>query len=440
MIGLLAVLVPVVGLIGCNKPAAQAGRGTREGVAVKAVTLQRISVQRKVELSGTLLSLDQAKVSSEAAGVVRAVPIQIGSEVQAGDVLVQLDEREAKFALDRAESSLRQTEAQLGINGTTQKDLPADDQIAAVRQAAATRDDARANLARVERLMARGLLAQADLETAQTKFKVADATYQSVFDSSRSLKASLQDRRASYELAKKKLADTAIKAPVTGLIADRLVQVGEYILLNAPVAVVVQVNPLKLKTALQERYAGLISPGLSVTFRVESFPKDTFEGQVAYVSPAIDQATRTFVVEALVENKDRRLKPGFFAKGTLTTQLDANVIAVSEDAVATLAGVSSVFVIEDGKIRQQQVTLGGKQGKAFEIVEGLKGNEVLAGSSLSNLATGTPVRAGEGDAGAAAGATPAAGASGPGGKAGGGEGRSGGGRRGGRSGQRGGQQ
>ncbi|MCX6552615.1 MAG: efflux RND transporter periplasmic adaptor subunit, partial [Acidobacteria bacterium] len=284
----------------CSRSAAPAGRGgPRDGVSVRATNIQRISVQRQVELSGTLMSLDQARVSAEAPGVVRDVPIQIGTEVRPGDVLVQLDPRELQYALDRAESSFRQTEAQLGMT-PGQANPPPDEQIASVRSAAATRDDARSNLERVQRLVGRGLLAPVELENAQSKLKVAEATYQSAFDGARSLKASLQDRRASWELAKKKLADTSIRAPVAGIVSDRLVQPGEFISTNTAVAVVVQIHPLKLRTALQERYAGLIAPTLPVEFRVESFPTETFKGKIAHVSPSVDQATRTFVVEALV--------------------------------------------------------------------------------------------------------------------------------------------
>ncbi len=144
------------------------------------------------------------------------------------------------------------------------------------------------------------------------------------------------------------------------------------------------------------------------------------------MSPSVDQATRTFVIEALVGNQDQRLKPGFFAKGVLTTKLDSNVPAVTEDAVATLAGVSSVYVIENGTIRQQQVILGVKQGKLVEITDGLKGDETLAASGLSNLATGTPVKIGTGQSAPGAGGGPRGDGSGRRGQGGGQRGQRGG--------------
>jgi len=372
------------------------GRGGGGGAAVHVDTspLQRISLERRVDLSGTLVSPDQARVSSEVAGVIRDVPVQLGSEVRVGDVLVRIEPREIALALDRAESALRQVEAQLGIDRTQNKQPPPDDQIASVRQAMANRDDARAAFDRAQQLNGRGLLPKSDRDTAETRLKVSEANYEAAVDTVRSLKASLQDRRASYELAQKKLNDAVVRAPVAGSVSERLVQPGEFIRENTPVATIVQMSPLKLKTAIQEKNAGVIKVGQTVDFVVEAFVDKTFHGRVAYVSPAVDQATRTFPVEVLVDNADRTLKPGFFAKGTVLTRIDDEVLAAPDDAVSTMAGVSTVYVVEDGKARQQQVTLGARQDQVVEIVEGLKGNEVLATSNVNQLATGTPVRTG----------------------------------------------
>jgi RND family efflux transporter MFP subunit len=404
----------------CEKTAGQAagpgggragGRGGRgSAVATETTTVQRMSVQRQVDLSGTLLSPDQAKISSEVAGIIREVHVQLGTEVRAGDVLVRLEPSELKFALDRAESALRQVEAQLGIDRVQDKQPPPDEQIASVRQAIANRDDARQAFERAQNLNGRGLLTRADRDTAETRLKVTEANYQAALDTVHSLKASLQDRRASYELAQKKLSDAVIKAPIAGSISERLVQPGEFIRENTQVATIVQMSPLKLKTAIQEKNASLIHPGQAVEFDVEAFLNRKFKGKIAYVSPSVDQATRTFAVEAMVDNSDRHLKPGFFAKGVVLTSIDEKVLAVPDDAVSTLAGVSTVYVIENGKARQQQITLGARQNKLVEVTGGLTGDEVLAIANLNQLATGVSVAIGKAGADAAnASGTPGAG-------------------------------
>ena len=391
---LTLTLTSVPGFLACGKKEVPAGIADRpQAVVIKTAPLQRITIQRQIDVSGTLISPDQAKVSSEVAGVVREVRVELGHEVRPGEVLVQLEPRELEIALRRAASQLKQTEAQLGIDGVRIKEPPPDEQIAVVRTAVANRDDARAQLARTRMLMSQKLIAQADLDTVETRVKVTEAAYQAALETVQSLKATLQDRRAAVELAQKKLQDAAIKAPVGGAVSERLVQVGEFIPEQTPVVTIVQMNPLKLRTAVQERNAELIRPNQPVQFRVESLPGKVFEGRVAFISPAVDQATRTFPVEVLVDNGARMLKPGFFAKGVILTRKDENVLAVPEEAVSTLAGVSAVFVIEKDKARQQTVTIGARDGKLLEVLSGLKGDEVLATSNLSQLATGVAVQA-----------------------------------------------
>jgi HlyD family secretion protein len=404
--------------------AGRGGRGTGTGqpVNVRTASVQRISVQRSVELSGTLISPDQARVSSEVAGIVRDVLIEIGQEVNAGQELVRLDTTELNLALQRAESALRQTEAQLGIADASQ--MPPDDQISAIRTAAANRDDARSQLARAQELFSKGLSSRADFDTAETRVKVTEATYQSAVENVQAFKASLQDRRAAYELAKKKLSDAVIRAPLAGAIAERTVQRGEYIRENTPVVTIVRMNPLKLRTAVQEKYANLIRQNQAVDFKVEPYPNDMFHGRIAYISPAVDQTTRTFTAEILVDNPAHKLKPGFFTKGDILLSRDENVLAVPEETVSNLSGVSSVYVVENGVVRQTNIEAGEHEGKFIEVLSGLKGNEILAASNLNELVTGT--RVGIGDDEGAQGGDPAAGDSqrrggrggGPGGKGG----------------------
>ena len=383
-------------------PGAEAGGGGRGGgrgagggapVAIKTTNVQKMSVQRQVDLAGTLISPDQAKVSAEASGRIEKVLVEIGSEVKVGTPLVRLEPTELKLALARAESALRQTRAQLGMSGPIGKNdqMPADDDIGSVRNALASMTDARATAERSRTLFARNLISPVDLQTAETRLKVAEAAYQSAADTARGTKALLQDRRAAYDLAAKKVNDATVKSPIAGVVSDRPVMVGEFIAERANVATVVQVNPLKLRTGVQERHAGIIEPGQVVEFRVESFGNTLFKGTVAYVSPSLDQTMRTFTIEALVDNEDRRLKPGFFAKGAIMTKLDDGVMAVPDSAVSTLAGVSSVYVVKDGRITQTPISLGVRQGNLWEVLSGLNGDETLASSRLNELATGSRI-------------------------------------------------
>src|SRR5437879_1091453 len=151
-----------ISLLGCSQQNTttkdQKGLGQRGGgreaqvVNARTKTVLRISVQRTADLSGTLVSPDQARVSSEVAGIVRDVLVEIGQEVKVLQELVRLDTVELNLALERAESALRQTEAQRGIDPSRENQIPPDDQISTIRTAAANRDDPPAQPARAEAL------------------------------------------------------------------------------------------------------------------------------------------------------------------------------------------------------------------------------------------------------------------------------------------------
>ena len=361
----------------------------RPAVKVETRPLQRMRVERRVDVAGTLTSPDTVRVSTQVAGIVGQVAIELGTEVRQGDLLVRLDPRELTLTVTRAESALRQVEAQLGLTAGSHE--PADEDVASVRQARAARDDARNAYMRAQQLTARQLLAKVELDSAETRLKIAEASYQAAIDNARSLKAALEDRRAALDLARKRLDDSLVRAPVSGAVAERTVQAGEFVRENTTVATIVRMDALVLETAIQERHAGVIRPGQQVEFVVEAFPKRLFHGTVTYLGPAIDPATRTFPIEVAVPNREHELRPGFFAKGAVLTHTDPQVLAAPEAAVSTLAGVSAVFVIADGKARQQEVTVGTRQDGLIEIVDGLAGSERLATSQLNQLATGSRV-------------------------------------------------
>ena len=191
----------------CTQPAGgQARRTGGPAVAIRTTTVQRMAIQRQVDLAGTLMSPDQARVSAEAAGIVRQVLVEIGREVRVGDPLVRLGPQEHSLALARAESALRQTRAQLGMHGPIDAadTPPPDDEIGSVKNAMANRDDAIATRDRAKTLSARGILSSVEMQAAETRLKVAEAAYQSAVDNVRGQKALLQDRRAAYDLAAKK--------------------------------------------------------------------------------------------------------------------------------------------------------------------------------------------------------------------------------------------
>lgn len=359
---------------------------------VRFVPVRTLSVERTISIEGTLLAVDEARISSEVSGFVESVEADLGDLVKQGQTLVSIDPREFQLNVEKAEASLRQTEAQLGNLTGQDADGGDDTKRTMVRQAKANLDDATTNLAQAEKLRQQGLISQQEFNTAQTKYRVQEALYQGALESVQGLRATLQERRATLELAKKKLIDTRIRASISGMVKDRLISKGDYIRENTPVMVVVRMNPLRLRLSLPEKYAGQVKEDMPVRFNVEAYPNDTFSGRIINLSPSIDPQTRTFIAEADVANHDIRLKPGFFIKGWVVTDPNAAVLAVPQEALIIFAGVKKLFLLDGDKVRESLVQTGTQREKWIEVVSGVTAEDKIAVSNLIRLAEGVRVR------------------------------------------------
>ena len=127
----------------------------------------------------------------------------------------------------------------------------------------------------------------------------------------------LHGARARITLAQKTLADTVVRAPFSGVVAQRMVSVGDYVTKGMKVAVVVRVNPLRVELTDPEQFVSAMSAGQPVSFEVDAYPDRTFEGKVRYVSPPLETSQRAPTVEAIVPNPGGVLKPGLFASARI---------------------------------------------------------------------------------------------------------------------------
>jgi RND family efflux transporter MFP subunit len=129
-----------------------------------------------------------------------------------------------------------------------------------------------------------------------------------------------------------------------------------------------------------------------VQIRVDAYPDKVFTGKLARISPTANRENRSISVEALVENADHRLKPGFFANASIITRSDAEAFVVPETAVISFAGISKVFVVRDGIAYERRVRVGTRDDEGLvEILGGVTPDEKVATSGLAKLGNGTVV-------------------------------------------------
>ncbi len=223
------------------------------------------------------------------------------------------------------------------------------------------------------------------MEAARQQFEAAKNGASQLFQS-------LLAARARVSLARKAFADTVVRAPFTGAVAERLVSIGDYVTRGTKVAVVVRTNPLRVKLTVPEQFISVVSMGQAVNFEVDAYAGRQFVGKVQFVSPSLQADQRALTIEAVVPNPKGELKPGLFATARIEQRDRSAGVVVPAAAVQTSAGTSRVYVVNGDKVEERIVTIGQRLGDRVEVSSGLKAGERVATTNVGQLADGMKVQ------------------------------------------------
>lgn len=430
---LALALALVAGASACNrsqadspkaeKPAAAPGAPARAVRAIPVTTgrAEHRAVQRTVETSGSLLAWEEVQAKSEQSGTLARLHRDLGDRVSAGDTLAEYDRREFQLSVDQARAdlgaareSLARAQAQVAASEAalrrvieSRAALEAD-----VARAQAQVEFMRAETERTRQLFAKDLVAAREVDSMRHQMitaealltsmrtalaqhpdqvRAAEAQLRSDLAAVRVAEATVKQREAALGIAEKRFGDTTVKAPIAGVVARRHVSAGEFVKDNTVLFTIVLTNPLKYVGTVPERQAPEIRAGQALRLSVEAYGDKAFVGALVRVAPGVDVGTRTLAIEARVPNPGDALRPGFFARGHVLTREDPSVVVVPADAVMVIAGLTKVFVVAQDRAHERLVRLGGRQGGAVEIAEGVKAGETVATSNLPSLYNGAPV-------------------------------------------------
>ncbi|HTR73283.1 MAG TPA: efflux RND transporter periplasmic adaptor subunit [Solirubrobacteraceae bacterium] len=295
---------------------------------------------------GTVVAVRGVTVSADLAGIVYRINFESGKAVQQGEVLVELDTRQEKAQLAAAE---------------------------------AQRDLARLSLERMRGLSAEGVAAQADLDQAEATQKSADARVGEI--------------RATIERK-------TIRAPFSGILGIRQVNLGQYLTDGAPVVPLQALDPIYVNFSVPQQQVARLRTGEAVVVTAEGAGVSA-TGRVTAVDSVVDPATRNVQVQATLANPGGKLRPGMFVQTSLTTGSSDSVIALPASAISYAPYGDSVFVVEDMKdpkgqsyrgVRQQFVKVGGGRGDQVAIVSGVKPGQEIVTSGVFKLRNGAAVQ------------------------------------------------
>ena len=347
-----------------------------------------------------------------------ATPVNVGDFVKQGQVICELDHRDAQLRLDQARAqldqataALRQTQSRIGWSGEGKFDVNTLPEAVAARanyeSAQAQAKLAAADAKRYENLVATGDVSRSAFEKARTAQETAEAQanaanqqYEAALNGARqswgaveNSQASLEAVRAQLAQAEKALADTTIQAPYDGYITARPVAAGVYVALTNKIATIVRIGVLKLQLQTPEQRAAQVKLGMPVVARVAAWPDRDFTGKVTALNPSVDPGSRVFILEARFDNPGAPLRPGMFATARVLLEGGETAVFVPRTAVIRDKTTDSyqLFTIENGTAHLRVVVTGDTEGDLIRIASGLHGGETVATSQLNDLYDGASV-------------------------------------------------
>jgi membrane fusion protein (multidrug efflux system) len=337
----------------CSKPATQAGRRDSGGpVNVSVAEVQAVPWERTIRLVGTLAANQEARIAAEVEGSIEKTFVEVGDTVAEGRELAQIDAASYQGMVNLHTANLAKAQANA--------------------------EKAASNLDRLNQLKRSGVAAPTDYDEAVAAEKQAAAEVAAA--------------KAQLGSANTALRRSTARAPFNGAITERLVNAGDFVRISTVMFHIVDDSVLRFRGEVPERVAAKIKTGQQVRLRVDAYPERVFEGRVSWINPAVNPATRSVGLEALVPNADRALKANFFARAELVLEDSTPALVVPIEAILTFAGVSKVFVVEKDTAQPRELELGATRGEQQEVVGGLQVGERVVVSGRTKVQAGTPVK------------------------------------------------
>ncbi len=352
MILMLAVVLVFVAAIGGVKflqirsAMAQQGSFQPPPETVTTVIARAEPWEATMNAVGSVVAVNGVTVSADLPGLVEEIAFQSGQKVRKGDVLIRLATREERAQLASAE---------------------------------AQRELSRVALRRAQDLLPNGVIPQSAHDQAAAEFKQAEARVSEI--------------QASIERK-------TIRAPFSGTLGIRQVNLGQYLAGGAPIVSLQALQPVYVDFSVPQQQVGLLTAGAPVHLKSDASGAAAV-GKIAAVDAVIDEATRNARVRAIFENGDLRLRPGMFVEAQLASGAQSSAITLPASSISYAPFGDSVFIVEEVKgpggkpyrgVRQQFVKLGGSRGDQVAVLTGVKPGEEIVSSGAFKLRPGAAVQ------------------------------------------------
>ncbi len=369
---ILAAMLLLSTVAGCSS------QKTSQNLPVATAVAANQELESNLEFGGVLLPTQTADISSRITGQVISLPHKAGDRVKSGDVLMTLDIQALQGQLMQAEANHKgaQAAAQAAENAAVISKT--------------NLDSAQVNFDRIQTLFNAGAVSQSQMDDARDKLTIAEKQYQTASGPTLSQARAMTDAAfASVRNYQIQIDISTIRSPIDGIVTTQNVNIGQVVTAGTPVISIVDNSVLKLKSTIAQDQLRLLTAGQGMDVTVDSYPGTVFKGTITTIGPIAVSTGELFPIEIALPN-DQGLMAGLSAHSTLN--LKAAGLVIPRTAIQVVDGKNYVYVIQDNKATQREVTTGLGNDQYILVVSGLNEGERVAVSNVGQLTDGKTIK------------------------------------------------
>lgn len=404
---LTLIMMLTVGIVGCGSEDENASKEQKQGqenngIPVETIAAETGEIVNYITVTGNAEAVQKTQLTPELQETVEKINVNEGQEVEAGDVLVRLDQTDVKSSIAEAKAGLKSAQTRLEelLAGTREEEIA---QLAAqLEQAKANYEQAKSDYERYKKLFEREAISKQKFESIKTQYISAKSNYKSAQESLRMAengptkeqikiqRAQVQQAKAQLNSAQLNLDKTMITAPFDGIVAAVNVDQGEMVG-GQPIISMVNLDAVEIQTYVSENNVNKLEKGQKVAVDFNAL-ENNLRGDIKSISPALNEQEKAYPIEIEVANSNNIIKSGMYAEINMETERSKGNVVIPKQSLLRENGDAYVFVVKDEKAVRKEVKIGLTTTEKVEILSGIETGDQIITKGTNQVTDSNSVR------------------------------------------------
>ncbi len=389
---LLAILLIVV--LFCAACSKESSKETfdeigEEAIAVEVAEAKLATIEREISYSGRVKPIKEIMVIAKQPGKVSKINFELGDSVKAGQLLFQLDKKDAMLQLKQAAAAVELAEINLKrMSGSSYEQQLLQLEMA-MNSAGINYNDAKKSYENIKALYEAGAeskfnhdraksqldLAEQQYESAKTNYKISEE--KSFLENIEIAQVQLNQSKAAYDIIQNSINDMDVRSPINGIVSAKNIKVGEFVS-NANIAfIIIDNSSFTVEIDVSEEVIGKLKAGDSASISINSISQDDLAASIIALAPSADLQKQTYLVKILIEEATENIKGGMFAEIRLTVEKEEDALLIPLSSVVDEEGEKFVFIAHGDKALKREVSVGIYNDKEIQIIDGISVGDII---------------------------------------------------------------